>query len=148
MIEGWYYLHENGDVIFKSDYEGVVADLRESDFVKALWSFDSADRQKAWSILVESLSAGANKKRVQELADKWSCNDKDAEIFAERIGVKLSMDGNQFCAIGPGFINLQESPAGFGDTALEAMAELAKETGYVPRKMWGNSFGFAVQVSH
>lgn len=37
----------------------------------------------------------------------------------------IKMDGNQWCATWPDFINLQESPAGFGDTPAEAIAELA-----------------------
>lgn len=34
-------------------------------------------------------------------------------------------DGNQWCAVWPDFQNLQESPAGFGPTCLEARADLA-----------------------
>jgi hypothetical protein len=41
--------------------------------------------------------------------------------------VRTYMDGNAWCAVHPGFINLQESPAGFGPTKDEAIAELAKE---------------------
>jgi len=33
-------------------------------------------------------------------------------------------DGNTWCATWPDFINLQESPAGFGDTPEEALADL------------------------
>lgn len=39
---------------------------------------------------------------------------------------RVFMDGNQFCAVMPEFINLQESPAGFGDTAEQARAALSK----------------------
>lgn len=37
----------------------------------------------------------------------------------------LVRDGNQWRATMPGFINLQESNAGFGDTPNEAIADLA-----------------------
>jgi hypothetical protein len=50
------------------------------------------------------------------------------------------MDGNMWSAVDRHFINLQESPAGFGVTALEAMAELCNELGYKPSKMWGAKF--------
>lgn len=40
----------------------------------------------------------------------------------------VRLDGNQWCATNPDFINLQESPAGFGDTPMEAIAALAKES--------------------
>ena len=41
--------------------------------------------------------------------------------------VILKMDGNQWCATYDDFINLQESPAGFGDTQDEAILNLIKE---------------------
>ena len=34
--------------------------------------------------------------------------------------MNYSIDGNQVCCTGPGFINLQESHAGFGDSLKEA----------------------------
>lgn len=46
-------------------------------------------------------------------------------------GINVMLDGNAWCAYGPGFINLQESVAGFGDTPRDAVndyrANLAKE---------------------
>lgn len=38
--------------------------------------------------------------------------------------VRTFMDGNAWCAVKPDFINLQESPAGFGDTREAAIAAL------------------------
>lgn len=38
--------------------------------------------------------------------------------------VKFFMDGNQWCATFEDFINLQESPAGFGRTCMEALGNL------------------------
>jgi hypothetical protein len=37
------------------------------------------------------------------------------------------MDGDKHCATYPDFINLQESPAGFGDTPHEAIINLLTE---------------------
>jgi len=39
----------------------------------------------------------------------------------------VRFDGNQWCATMPGFINLQESNAGFGDTPSDAIADLIKQ---------------------
>jgi hypothetical protein len=139
-FEGWYYLHTNGDLIFKKEMGGTAADIRESDFARGMWPVDSSDREGAWAILVEALAAGANKARVQELARKWKCDDADADKYATRVGVTLQRDGSAWHAMAPGHINLQESPNGFGETCLEAMAALAKELGYKPSKMWGASF--------
>ena len=37
---------------------------------------------------------------------------------------RLYMDGNMWCAVGPGFIDLATSPAGFGATKTGAVANL------------------------
>jgi len=138
--EGWYYLHTNGELIYKRELGDTAADIRDSDFARGLWPCDPSDRETAWRTLVEALAAGANKTRVLELAAKWQCDDEDAEMYAERIGCNLFMDGNKWCATDGRFIDLQQSPAGFGDTKLEAMAALAVELGYKPSKMWGATF--------
>jgi hypothetical protein len=140
MADGWYYLHINGELIYKRELGGTAADIRESDFARALWPMNPEDRQGAWRILIESLASGANPVRVKDLAKKWHCDDKDAEIYAERVGIDWWADGGKWCATAKNFVNLAESPAGFGDTLLEAFAELAKALGYKPQKMWGNSF--------
>jgi hypothetical protein len=140
MMIGWYYLHINGDLIFRRDLGETEADIRESDFARALWPVDPFNREHAWTILVEGLAAGAQPERVRELAEKWGCKDTDAKVFADRIGCALIKYGGSWCATRTDFINLQESPAGFGETCLEAMAELARALGYSPSKMWGNHF--------
>lgn len=142
-IIGGYYLHLNGDLIYKRDLGSTAADIRESDFARALWPVDPSSRtvfDDAWTMLVEALSAGASSGRVKELADKWGCNDDDAQIYAQHVGCSLERDGNFWCATRLDFKNIQESPCGFGETCLEAMAELAKALGYKPSKMWGHSF--------
>lgn len=138
-IEGWYYLHENGNLIYKKDLPGMVADIRESDLAKALWSFDSG-REGAWRIVVEGLSIGANKERVEELAKLWGCDDSDADNYADYLGITLDIDGDVICAKQPNFVNLQESVAGFGSTCLEAMADLCKNLGFKGGKGWVATF--------
>jgi hypothetical protein len=140
MAEGWYYLHSNGDLIYKRDLDGTVGDIRESALARGLWPMNPGDRENAWRILIEALAAGANKIRVFELAKHWGCDDKDAQIYAGRSGCNLFMDGNMWCATGGNFVNLAESDAGFGPTGLEAMSELAIAFGYKPSKMWGATF--------
>ena len=68
-------------------------------------------------------------------------------IYARHIGIKLNLDGNQWCATKVDFKNLHQSPAGFGDSCLEAMAALAKSLGYRPSKMWGVTFADLVKVA-
>lgn len=132
------YLHVNGDLIFKPSDN--ACDIRDSDLCRGLWFLDPSNRESAWTLLVESLAAGANRDRVFGLAQKWECDDADADTYAHRVGCIIKMDGNKWCAHRSDFENLQDSEAGFGDTALEAMANLAKQLGYMPNKMWGASF--------
>jgi hypothetical protein len=138
-IAGWYYLHENGALIYKPSADA-CADIRDSNFARGLWPMHPEDRASAWRIVVEAAAAGALPDRVADLAAKWQCDDEDAAHYAEHIGARLYMDGNAWCATRKDFENLQESPAGFGDTAREALAELAKALGYRPSKMWGATF--------
>lgn len=139
-IIGWYYLHENGSLIYKREMGSTAADIRESTFARALWPLVQSDREGAWTILVEALCFGADKVRIVELATKWHCDDEDAAVYAERIGVQLSRDGSAWMATRRDFVDLQVSPAGFGDTALEALAALCKELGLKPGKMWQAHF--------
>lgn len=141
MTTDYYYLHANGELIHKpGSYD--ESDFRDSDMVVHYWRLDTGDRESAWTFLVEALSKQAtNVKRVLELAAKWGCNNEDAAIYAERIGLKLGMDGNQWCATKSDFTDLQASPAGFGNTALEAMGALARELGFKTTKLyWHHSF--------
>ncbi|MDP3766687.1 MAG: hypothetical protein Q8S13_01610 [Dehalococcoidia bacterium] len=119
---GWYYLHENGDLIFKR----TEPEQDAGGFVRKVWPVRPQDRGSAWIVLIEGLALGAKKERVAELAAKWGCDDADAPVFAERAGLRVTRDGNQWMAAFADFVNIQESQCAFGATALEAMAELAR----------------------
>lgn len=138
-IQGWYYLHTKGDLIYKPSPDAAM-DIRDSDLARGLWPMDPSDRLGAWTILIEALAAGANRARIDDLAEKWRCDDEDARVYAGHVGCRLFMDGDQWCAARQDFANIQESPCGFGRTALEALSELCKALGYRPAKMWGTSF--------
>ena len=140
MAQGWYYWHTNGALIYKRELGGTAADIRESDFARALWPFDPDDRESAWDLLVETLAAGVDKARIEKLAELWGCNDDDAELYAEHRNLLINRDGNTWCASGPGFVDIQQSPCGFGETKLEAIAELCSALGYRPSKIWGARF--------
>ncbi|GAB1376848.1 hypothetical protein MASR1M48_17000 [Lactococcus petauri] len=144
MIDGFYYLHTNGDLIWKVNMDnGQEADFRESDFVVTYWGIDLKDRQCYWTFLVEALAAGAKKERVFELANKNGCNNEDAQMYAKALDLSILPDGNAMGAMRKNDYetsNIQESPCGFGDTSLEALAEFAKALGYKPSKMWGIGF--------
>lgn len=120
---GYYYLHTDGNLIwtkFEPD---------RSDFVKAIWPCDTSNRAHAWIIAIEGLALGANKARIMELKVKWGLTDEDAHEFVKYLEgrIRLFRDGDAWCVTATDFINLQETPAGFGDTALEALAHFAKQ---------------------
>lgn len=139
-IVGWYYLHENGDIIFRRELGGTAADLRDSQFVLCMWPLNPTNRAHAWNICVEGLAAGANKDRIMGLANLWGCGEADAGNYAQYLGVEIALDGNAWCVTGPGHRDLQQDAAGFGDTPVEAFADLCKSLGYKPSKIWGHSF--------
>lgn len=138
-INGWYYLHQNGELIYKPSPDAIV-DIRDSDFAVCSWPVDVGSRKLAWEMLVEALALGARESRIFELAEKWNCNDEDADMFASVIGVDLEIDGNQWCAHRSDFVNLEESPAGFGESKLLAMADLARNLGIGGGHMWRSTF--------
>lgn len=138
MIQGWYYLHENKELIYKNSPDAII-DIRDSDLCSAAWAWDG-ERPTAWQILVEALSLGANIERINQLAEKWGCTDLDSLNYANYLGILIGEDGNMKKATMKDFTNIQESPIGFGSTYLEAMAELAKELGYKGGKRWHTTF--------
>lgn len=125
---GWYYLHENGDLIwkrFRPEHEA-------GGFVRKVWPCDPSNREHAWLICIEALAMGATRARVMGLAATWGLTDDDAQMFVKQATAndqpvfRLFRDGDQWCATFHDFVNVQESQCGFGPTALEALAELAK----------------------
>lgn len=138
-MDGIYYLHKNNDLIYKHGTDA-APDIRESDFAKSMWFVDKKDREGAWSILVEALSLGAKRSRVLELAEKWGCNDDDADIYADRLNLVLKLDGDVWCCHHLNFTNIQECPVGFGDTKIDALAAFCSEIGYIGGKMWNKTF--------
>lgn len=127
-VDGYYYLHTNGDLIYKP---ATVMDSDpsyfDSSFVKKVWPITLDERETAYTLLLDAEAMGARIERIHELKTKWNITEKDTQTFADRMGFLLSMDGKQWFARLPDFVNVQESPAGFGDTRWDALVELCKE---------------------
>lgn len=99
----------------------------DSDFVRRIWPIDLSNRAHAWLTVIEAAALGAIPERIKELAEKWNLTNEDALKFAEHTECfKVFKDGDKWCAGFTDFKNIQESQCGFGDTALEALIELAK----------------------
>jgi hypothetical protein len=131
MNSGWFYLHVNGDLIYKSAYTHNESDFSGSPFCKKYWPVDAKNKDDVWKVMIEALAAGARKERIKELSIKWHCTNEEAEKYAEKVGLDLGMDGDAFYARAksPDFVDMQESPCGFGDSYLEAMADLHNQVG-------------------
>jgi len=140
MITGWYYLHINGDLIYKKEIGDTAADIRESDFAKAMWPVDVEDRRGAWNMLVEAWALGAKQDRLLALAEKWGMDDQDGHVYANIVGANLFRDGDVWWATKKDFLDNENSPSGLGETILGALGELCKELGLRPCKIWAPKF--------
>lgn len=118
----FYYLHTNGELIHKN----IRPD--EGDFVRRIWELDTTYRGSAWLLLIEAAALGANQSRINELVKKWEITDEDAATFAETFGFTLGVDGDAvFAHETAGFIDIQESQIGFGNTYFNALVDYAKQ---------------------
>lgn len=81
-VKGYYYLHTNGDLIYKSEHFD-PADF-DSDFVVKWWRFDNTDRMDAWTIILEAIALKGVTPRVKELSAKWKMDFKDSCTFCAR----------------------------------------------------------------
>lgn len=142
---GYYYLHTNGTLLFKHAYlDGAEQEFefRESPFAVMFWKVDAQRREDMWRVLIEALALGGEPQGITKLANMAGCNDHDAKVYAERIGVRVDSPGSAFKW---GAITRRERTSGmnhtgFGGTALEAMADLCKNMGYRANKVWPVSF--------
>ena len=121
-MDGYYYLHTNGDLIHKSKHAD-TSDFEESDFVKQWWVIDLESRMDVYNMLIRASMLGVKKERVAKLIKHWNITDSDAENYVDGVGLVWKMDGNAFCVHSPNFTNLQENNAGFGDTLFEAICD-------------------------
>lgn len=137
-IKGWYYLHVNNELIYKSNPDA-IADIRDSDLCHSAWAFYDS-RGSVWSMVIEAASLGANPSRIAQLLTDWNLTDEDATIYAAYVGVVLGNDGDKRTATRKDFINIQENAIGFGGNYFEAMVDLCKKLGYKGGKMWETTF--------
>ena len=118
----YYYLHTNGDLIHKRFRPD------PSDFVVKIWDIDITDRGNAWTLVIDAARLGARQSRIDELVEKWGLTNEDAEEYAKVVGFTIGKDGHQFFVHQTkGFVDIQESQTGFGDTVFNAFVDYAKQ---------------------
>lgn len=119
-ITGYYYLHANGEVIFRPIQPGLMDDFENSDLVRCYWPFDATDRRGAWRILIEATASGATRERIADLAKQWQCTDADAKIYARKEGIDLINVNGEYRAV-------LDGQTGRAYTALGAFVSLYKQ---------------------
>lgn len=86
--DGYYYLHTNGEVIYKPFIDlQQMDDFEQSPFVKRYWIADHKDRTNAWIIAVEAAAYGAAEGAIERLKKGWGLTDEDGEKFLQHVRV-------------------------------------------------------------
>lgn len=126
QILGWFYLHTNGELIFKN-HNDAIKGIQESDLCKTAWAWDGSELY-AWLIVIEALALDVDRKRVFELATTWKLDDEAAETLAKEIGIEIGIDTEttKYARRADYNDDPAHNPCGFGPTYLEAMADLCK----------------------
>jgi hypothetical protein len=94
-MTGTYYLHTNGDLIFK-----IIPPEPDSDFVVRVWPIDTDNRATAWTIILEAMVLGCRLERAKRLVEIWKCDKRDLVEFIMRTkpdkvlfqGIKLYLE--------------------------------------------------------
>ena len=87
--KGFYYLHTNGDLIYKK-----FRPEDDSPFVKKIWPMNTQNRATAWRLILEALALKAQINRINELVKKWGCDLKDLVNYMVRTHPSdLEIDG-------------------------------------------------------
>ncbi len=85
QFPGHYYLHENGNLIYKPLFTTSQADLVESPCVKKFWYIEKGDRKVAWTIVIEALASGADLPRIKALANLWGLTAEDLCTYIPKV---------------------------------------------------------------
>lgn len=79
-FDGYYYLHTNGEMIWKK-----FEPERDSPFVVQVWPVDLTSRANGWTIVLEGIALGANVDAIKFLMKKWSCTLEDSFTMAYKM---------------------------------------------------------------
>jgi len=92
MMDGYYYLHTYGSLIWKSAIVTQNApDYFDSPFVKKLWKVNLSNREDCWRVVLEALALNCPLPRIKQLANKWNLTYKDSLQLLKRTKPSLEM---------------------------------------------------------
>ncbi len=90
--------------------------------------FDITDRGNAWTMVIDASRLGAKQSRIDELVEKWGLTNDDGKEFAKLVGFTIAMDVDKYFVYETkGFVDIQKSQTGFGDSVFEAFVDYAKQ---------------------
>lgn len=124
---GFFYLHTEGALIFKSSMSHSERDLIESPFVRCYWPFNPGKRADCWHVIIEATVAGVNPDRIRVLAELWRCDEIDVDNFAEYLGMKIVDELGYWKVTAPKTF-LKRS--GEGGSKILAMVALCRNLGW------------------
>jgi len=96
-------------------------------------------------VVIESLAMGVSMAHVMEVLEDNHIDADDCVNYINYLGAKLSKDGNEWCVTRGDFINLQESPSGFGNTPMDALTNLLNNSGFKHRHVWGDDINSLIK---
>ena len=120
---GDYHWPDGGEVpVFEDDF-GLLRDRNESDTVPCLvvvWSGNWIDRYHR--VVGDWVPANGDIPWPPSMGCRLSVvRERLVKLYSEHGQLEINMDGSAWCAKFADFINLMESPCGFGDTPEEAL---------------------------
>jgi hypothetical protein len=90
---------------------------------------------------------GVTRAEVLRVLESNKFEIDDCVNYINFLNARLSKDGDQWCVTRGDFVDLQVSPAGFGDTPMDALADLLKDVGFKGRGMWCHDTNSLVKMT-
>ncbi len=86
----YYYLHRNGELVYKNSVAFSDQDFEESSFVQFYWVVNLDRRSDLYNVLLTAKQMGAKESSIQIMIDKNGVTDEDCKIFCNSIGIQFS----------------------------------------------------------
>lgn len=145
-IFGHHYLFDNREFAY-SDGPEIPPDILKDPHCIAIWPWAADTRLLVWNTLIQAAALGLDTDRVDELQEKWYCDDKDAIMCAKTLGLSAEQYSHNYAVYDP-FVPFVHRIIGEGPSYLWAFASLCKELGYKGGKHYNPQFGVMVRQYH
>lgn len=124
----YYYLHENGDLIYKNPKAYSTEDFEESPFVKIYWIIDLENRLDAYHMLISASICGAKQDRIDDLKKKWGITDKDTQVYCDYVNIVYKETENGWIVYGGGLTKGEIKIYGRGNNLFSAVVDFYRNS--------------------